>query len=437
MAAHNFIHGPTLQSSNSGILMEEEQVDDTASPAMSGVVGPHKSLVHTLGASGSGSGWGDNQQCTVTPSTSQHAPDTPQAQQSAGMDYDDDADDYDNNDDEELEEDCDYDDYYDESAEGQSQRLQDMGLELWNPDMAYVDEDSEMEEEEEEGGVGGGLTLDEMILMRIGLETDQSISTEKLAQALGKSQSEVSYVLSENGESVKAEGEVWRLTESGKQLVKERLEAHPYLAQALLQPQHSWDLSASSSQHSLSSEAGSPRKPALLPTPTKSGTTSKFGRPPSPRSLLHNNPVFKAGGVATTTAASLPAGRGRGRGLMALAGTQTQNLVAGTYNVRDLESASFSLPSVTSTPATSIAAGNTNSAESEKTGDTFLDSIPWQPLSSPPKITPSSSSAAAAAAGSLHSASHGSAGSSSSSAMESLALQKYSKEGLTVLPVAR
>ena len=215
-----------------------------------------------------------------------------------------------------LDDDCD--DFEEESGyepQNMASRFQDMmGFPVFT-DMTYA-EDEEMPEDE-----NMTMTLDDIVLVRISLEPNHTISVLKLAEDLGKTEEEIHSLLETVAEEVKVSGGQCGLTDVGKALVKDKLEACPSLA-------HQW------SPHHHHGGDG------VFNTQEVPQTAPHTGHPPFPKELIATDPVFGhwSPGLSSTETSvpKAPGSRGQGRG--------RGRVVSGAHYVRDLESQSVCLP---------------------------------------------------------------------------------------------
>ena len=290
-------------------------------------------------------------------------------------------------------------------------------------------EDEEMPEDE-----NMTMSLDDTVLVRIGLERNNTISVLKLAEDLGKSEEEIHSLLETVAEKVKVSGGQCSLTDVGKASVKEKLEAHPSLAHQLpLHHHHGGD--------------------GVFNTQEVPQTPPRTGLPLFPKELIAMDPVFgqqspNQSGTETSVPkvpGSMWQGKGRGR------------VVSGTHYVRDLESQSVCLlpsPSPSASPYSSplkatamstMTAPSTPIQEGRQTENvsSVLDLL-WKPFTFTKSVPPASM------AGNLSSSSlpHGVTTAPSQQAQMEQGgcvsaqfepsihpeLQKFTQEGLTVIP---
>lgn len=377
--------------------------------------------------------------------------------------------------DEDFEEDDDY-----SGSEYESHRFFDMGLDnQMFSDMTYVDEEDEETEERD-------VSLEDIIIIRIGLEKSQSISSSRLAEALSKTEDEVIYALRRIEDKVTVNDTNLSLTQRGKELVKAKLEAFPGLAEQLLKAHQEGDQSVTGNPAS-AHVSGNPaslhlarHQPLFLSTSLSNNSVllaqplngpQSFHQcpPPSPMQLIQNDPAFSAGGQGGSWAASsthsTSAAAVVGRGLNRGGGWEDNSfgknpLVSGAYDVRDLEvltsrastppkapppqaattSKSFFAPPPAPQPA------STQSSSQSREMNMFRDDhIPWNTFSLPTKlssstITSDQQSMLQTTAASVDWSSHRATNLSLPAAfgLHSInpALHKYTHEGLTVCPVS-
>ena len=327
--------------------------------------------------------------------------------------------------------DDDGDDFEEESGyepQNMASRFQDMmGFPVFT-DMTYA-EDEEMPEDE-----NVMMSLDDTVLVRIGLEPNHTISVLKLAEGLGKSEEEIHSLLETIAEKVKVSGGQCSLTDVGKASEKEKPEACPSLAhQGSLHHNHGGD--------------------GVFNTQEVPQTPPRTGPPLSPKELIATDPVFgqqsPSQSGTETSVPKVPGSRwqGKGRG----------RVVSGTHYVRDLESQSVCLPPSPSpsaspyssplkaTVTSTMTAPSTPIQEGRQTENvsSVLD-LPWKPFTVTKSVPPASM------AGNLSYSSlpHGVTTAPSQQAQMEQGgcvpvqfepsihpeLQKFTQEGLTVIP---
>lgn len=272
-------------------------------------------------------------------------------------------------------------------------RYQDMMGDLMFMDMTYFD-DEEMPDDE-----NSDITLDNIVLDRIGSAPNHTISVVKLAKEIGKAEEEIRSFLRTFGEKVKVSSDLCSLTDTGKALVKEKLDARRFL-------DREW------SPHHLAGDGAASYTQEVLQTPPRKGP------PLSPRELIATDPIFgmQSPGWSSTEASpsKVTAGGGKGRGQVILeilakscetAPVGKGRVVSGMHDVRDLEAQPVSLPPPSSCPSTppysspskatatsTTTTPSTPVQEGDQTGS-FLNvqNFAWKPLiptkSNPPAST--------------------------------------------------
>ncbi|KAL8594877.1 hypothetical protein ACOMHN_016118 [Nucella lapillus] len=143
-----------------------------------------------------------------------------------------------NNDDDEK---SDVDDYEDEYSSGfdfeprnLDERFRDMMGNLEFSHMTYMEEESYLGgDDDSTAAASASISPEDIVLLRLWLEPNQTASAHHLAQVLHKSEEEMAYVLGHCGDKVTTSDNLWRLTDRGSAWAREKYEASPSLVQHL------------------------------------------------------------------------------------------------------------------------------------------------------------------------------------------------------------
>ena len=130
------------------------------------------------------------------------------------------------------EDDYDDDEYEDseQEAPNMESRYQDMMGQLDFSDMNYVED--YMEDAEEEGWGEESIRYSyEVVLLRLSVEPQQTASASQLAQALDKTEEDITLALDACRDRVRHTGHHWTLTEEGAVWAREKLKDYPVLIQ--------------------------------------------------------------------------------------------------------------------------------------------------------------------------------------------------------------